>query len=122
MQVKSAAMIREKAMQEQSFNWVGQTTRQTRTCHGVDVTYDVEKGQDLAEEVSVGPEVVVLKVGVQVVDEQLLLLSLLHFCDDPQVEVHHEGSYLACLPVFPEPTWNVEQDCLQRSRWAPQKP
>ena len=78
------------------------------------LTHDVEKGEELAEEVSVGPEVVVLQVGVEVVDEQLLLLPLLHLGDDPQVEVHHEGGDLARLPVFPQPPRDVKENRLKK--------
>ena len=80
------------------------------------LTHDVEEGEELAEEVSVGPEVVVLQVGVEVVDEELLLLPLLHLGDDPQVEVHHEGGDLARLPVFPQPPRDVKEDRLKRER------
>ena len=80
------------------------------------LTHDVEEGEELAEEVSVGPEVVVLQVGVEVVDEELLLLPLLHLGDDPQVEVHHEGGDLARLPVFPQPPRDVKEDRLKRDR------
>ena len=78
------------------------------------LTHDVEEGEELAEEISVRPEVVVLQVGVEVVDEELLLLPLLHLGDDPQVEVHHEGGDLARLPVFPQPPRDVKEDRLQK--------
>lgn len=42
----------------------------------------VEDAEELAEEVSVRPEVVVLQVGVEIIDQQLLLLSLLRLSDD----------------------------------------
>ena len=42
-------------------------------------TEDIDEAEELAEEVSVCPEVVVLEVGVEVVQQQLLLLSLLRF-------------------------------------------
>ena len=80
------------------------------------LTHDVEEGEELAEEISVRPEVVVLQVGVEVVDEELLLLPLLHLGDDPQVEVHHEGGDLARLPVFPQPPRDVKEDRLKRER------
>ena len=65
------------------------------------LTYDIDKGQELAEEISVGPEVVVLQVGVEVVKQELLLLSLLHLGDDAQVQVHNQGLDLSGLPVLP---------------------
>ena len=77
------------------------------------LTHDVEEGEELAEEISVRPEVVVLQVGVEVVDEQLLFLPLLHLGDDPQVEVHHEGGDFARLPVFPQPPRDVKEDRLK---------
>ena len=80
------------------------------------LTHDVEEGEELAEEISVRPEVVVLQVGVEVVDEQLLFLPLLHLGDDPQVEVHHEGGDLARLPVFPQPPRDVKEDRLKERR------
>ena len=55
----------------------------------------------------------ILEVVVKVVQQQLLLLLLLHLRDHANVEVHHERSDLAGLPVFPQPAWDVEQDCLQ---------
>ncbi len=76
-------------------------------------TNDVEEGEQLAEEVAVRPEVVVLQVRVEVVQQQLLLLPLLHLGDDAQVQVHHERGDLARLPVLPQPTRNVEQYCLK---------
>ena len=42
-------------------------------------TEDIDEAEELTEEVSVCPEVVVLEVGVEVVQQQLLLLSLLRF-------------------------------------------
>ena len=42
----------------------------------------VEDAEELAEEVSVRPEVVVLQVGVEIIDQQLLLLSLLRFSEE----------------------------------------
>ena len=42
----------------------------------------VEDAEELAEEVSVRPEVVVLQVGVEIIDQQLLLLPLLRLSDD----------------------------------------
>ncbi len=41
------------------------------------LTYNVDEGEQLTEEVSVSPEVVVLEVGVDVVQDELLLQSLL---------------------------------------------
>ncbi len=60
----------------------------------VSLTYNVDEGEQLTEEVSVGPEVVVLEVGVDVVQDELLLQSLLPLRDDPQVQVHGESSHL----------------------------
>ncbi len=57
-------------------------------------TYNIQQGQQLAEEVSVGPEVVVLEVGVDIVQNQLLLQSLLPLGDDAEVQVHGEGPHL----------------------------
>ena len=54
-----------------------------------------------------------LEVGVQVVDQQLLLQLFLHVGDDAEVEVHAEGGHLARLPVLPQPPRDVEQDRLQ---------
>ena len=77
------------------------------------LTDHIEESQQLAEEVSVGPEVVVLQVGVQVVQEELLLLPLLHLGDDAQVQVHHQRLDLARFPVLPQPPRDVEEDCLR---------
>ena len=46
--------------------------------HDRSVTYDVDEGEELAEEVSVGPPVVVLEVVGEVVQQQPLLLPLLN--------------------------------------------
>ena len=51
-------------------------------------TYNVDESQELTEEISEGPEVVVLEVRVEVVQDQLLLQSFLRLRDDPQVQVH----------------------------------
>ena len=49
-------------------------------CHDVgDLTYNIYQAQQFAKEVSVGPEVVVFQIGVQIVQQELFLLSLLHF-------------------------------------------
>ena len=49
------------------------------------LTWHVKKGEELTEEISVGPEVVVFEVGVQVVDEKFFLQFLLHIWYDAQV-------------------------------------
>ena len=77
------------------------------------LTDNIEKRQQLAEEVSVGPEVVVLQVGVQVVQEEFLLLPLLNLGDDAQVQVHDESLDLSGLPVLPKPPRDVEEDGLK---------
>ncbi len=41
------------------------------------LTENVDETQELTEEVAICPEVVILEVGVEVVQQQLLLLSLL---------------------------------------------
>ena len=53
-------------------------------------TDNIEDPEELAEEISVRPKVVVLEVGVEIVDQQLLLLPLLGLGDDALVEVHLE--------------------------------
>ena len=53
-------------------------------------TDNIENPEELAEEISVSPEVVVLQVCIQIVDQQLLLLPLLGLGDDALVEVHLE--------------------------------
>jgi len=63
------------------------------------LTEYVEQGKEFAEEVSVGPEVVVLEVRVQVVQEQLLFGPFFGLGDDAQVKVHLECPNLAGLPV-----------------------
>ena len=55
----------------------------------------------------------VLQVGVQVVEQELLLLPFLHLRDDAQVQVHDQGLDLSSLPVLPKPARDVEQDCLE---------
>lgn len=77
--------------------------------HKKHLAYNVKQSQQLTEEVSVGPPVVVLQIVVQIVQEQLLLLLLLDLADHPHVEVHHERGDLARLPVLPQPAGNVEQ-------------
>jgi len=59
---------------------------------------------------------VVLQVGVEVVQQQLLLLALLDLRDDPQVQVHDKGLDFPGLPIFPKPPWDVEQNCLKIKR------
>ena len=58
------------------------------------LTYNIYQSEKLAEEVSVCPEVVVLEVGVDVVQDQLLLQPLLALGDDAEVQVHGQGSHL----------------------------
>ena len=74
----------------------------------------VEQGQELTEEVSVCPEVVVLEVGVQVVQQQLLFRPFLGLGDDAQVKVHLECSNLSGLPILPQPPRDVEQNGLKQ--------
>ena len=71
-------------------------------------TDNVEDPEELAEEISVSPKVVVLQVCVEIVDQQLLLLPLLRLRDDALVEIHLERRDLSRLPVFPQPSWNIE--------------
>ena len=80
------------------------------------LTYDVDEGEEFTEEVSVGPPVVVLEVVGEVVEQQPLLLPLLHVLHDADVQIHHQRVDLARLPVLPQPTGNVEQQGLQRER------
>ena len=58
------------------------------------LTYNIYQSEKLAEEVSVRPEVVVLEVGVDVVQDQLLLQPLLALGDDAEVQVHGQGPHL----------------------------
>ena len=39
------------------------------------LTYDIDEGEEFTEEVSVGPEVVILQIGVEVVEQQFLFLT-----------------------------------------------
>ena len=55
----------------------------------------------------------VLQVGVQVVQEEFLLLPLLNLGDDAQVQVHDESLDLSGLPVLPKPPRDVEEDGLK---------
>ena len=71
-------------------------------------TDNIEDPEELAEEISVRPKVVVLQVCVQIVDQQLLLLPLLGLGDDALVEVHLQRRDLARLPVLPQPAWDIE--------------
>ena len=80
------------------------------------LTYDVDEGEEFTEEVSVGPPVVVLEVVGEVVEQQPLLLPLLHVLHDADVEVHHERVDLARLPVLPQPPGNVEKQGLKQGR------
>ena len=58
----------------------------------------------------------VLEIVIEVVQEELLLLLLLDLRHDPDVQVHHQRSDLAGLPVLPQPTRDVEEDSLER-KW-----
>ena len=82
-----------------------------RTC--ISLTYDVDEREEFTEEVSVGPPVVVLEVVCEVVEQQPLLLPLLHVLHHADVQIHHQRVDLARLPVLPQPTGNVEQQGLQ---------
>ena len=77
------------------------------------LTYDVDEREEFTEEVSVGPPVVVLEVVCEVVEQQPLLLPLLHVLHHADVQVHHQRVDLPRLPVLPQPTGNVEQQGLQ---------
>ena len=50
-------------------------------------TDNIEDPEELAEEISVRPKVVILEVCVEIVDQQLLLLPLLGLSDDALIEV-----------------------------------
>ena len=80
----------------------------------VKLTDNVGQGECLAEKVAIGPPVVMFEVVDQVVEQQLLLLFLLHFGANANVQVHHEGVDLARLPVLPQPARHVKQDGLSR--------
>ena len=58
------------------------------------ITYNVYQGQKFTEKVSPCPEVVMLEVAEQVVQDQLLLQPLLTLGDDAEVQVHGQGTNL----------------------------
>ena len=62
------------------------------------LTYNVNKGEPLAQVVSVGPPVVIPQVLPQVVKNQFLLRFLFNFSANSNVQIHHERSYLPTLP------------------------
>ena len=68
--------------------------------HCIKPTKDIDEPEKLAEEVSVGPEVVVLEVGVEVVQQQLLLLSLLRFSKHTDFPLHMYIDLLYALNLF----------------------
>ena len=76
------------------------------------LTDDVSEGQRFAEEIAIGPPVVVFEIVDEIVEQQFFLLLLLNFGADAHVQVHHECVDLARLPVLPQPSRHVEQDCL----------
>lgn len=76
-------------------------------------TDDIGECERFAEEVAIGPPIVVLEIVDQVVEQELLLLFLLHFGANTHVQVHHEGMDLAGLPILPQPSRHVEQDRLR---------
>ena len=54
-----------------------------------------------------------LEIGVEVIDEELLLQFFIRIRLDPQVEIHPESKNFPRLPIFPEPSRDIEEDCLQ---------
>lgn len=72
------------------------------------LTHDITQGQCFAEEVAVGPPVVVLEIINKIIQKKLFLLLLLHFGANANVQVHHKRVDLASLPVLPQPPWNIK--------------
>lgn len=62
------------------------------------LTDDIDERQALAEEVLVGPPVVVLEVLPQIVEDQLLLGFAFDVRTYPHVQVHHQRADLSALP------------------------
>ena len=58
------------------------------------LTYDIDQGKKFTEEISVGPEVVVLEVGINVIKDQFLLQSLFTLRYNAQIKIHCECSNL----------------------------
>ena len=56
----------------------------------------------------------VLEIGVQVVEQELLLLPPLGLCQNAQVQIHLQGRDLARLPVLPQPSRNVKENGLKK--------
>ena len=81
--------------------WPGSKNWEAWPDWSVTRTDNIEDPEELAEEISVRPKVVVLEVGVEIVDQQLLLLPLLRLCDDALVKVHLERRDLSGFPVLP---------------------
>lgn len=73
---------------------------------------NIGKIEDLAEEEPVGIEVVVVHVDVKVIDEHLLALLLGIVVNNGRVKLHHKHFHLAGLPHLPEVTGDVEHDRL----------
>lgn len=66
----------------------GQLTNEPEIRGRQRLTKNVEQCEELTEEVSVGPEVVVFKVGIQVVEDELLLLPFLRLGNDAEIQIH----------------------------------
>ena len=81
------------------------------------LTYDVNESKKFTEEISVGPEVVVLEIRVDVIKDQFLLQSLLTLGYNAQIKIHCECSNLTverqlrecCLHPPLRPTGNTQK-------------
>ena len=77
------------------------------------LTCNIDEGEKFTKEISVGPEVVLFQIGVQIVNEQFLLQLLVSLGLDSHIEIHPQGQNLPGLPVLPQPARDIEDHTLE---------
>lgn len=81
----------------------------TELCLTIRLTYDVQERHRFTQVVPVGPPVVVPQVLPQIIEQNLFLLLLLGIRTNGNVQVHHQRPDFTAFPVFPQPSWRIEQ-------------
>ena len=81
--------------------------------HEINLTNDVDKVHDFAQEETAGIKVMIVQVGGEIIDENFLAFILGVLSDDGAIQVQHEHLHPASLPPLPQVTGDVEQECLE---------
>ena len=54
------------------------------------LTEHIEQCKEFTKEISIGPKVVIFEIGIKIVEQKLLFLSLFCFTNDSKIQIHFE--------------------------------